>query len=180
MRIQTKIMGLSALALAYVTASPNDAHAQEDARRRAEVLTAVTACRAVIESTARLACYDQAVGALDQAERSGEVQVFDREQIRETRTRLFGLDMDRFNIFARGEPADQIDSVETSLTSARQNGNGVWTFRLSDGSTWLQIDNSRLTTRATPGSEVRIRRGAVGSYLLSVNGSRSLRVRREH
>lgn len=158
--------------------SPSLASAQTAASRPA-LLESLLACRALPAAEARLDCFDRAAAAFDEAEQQGEVTVIDRAQARETRTRLFGLDLDTAAVFGRLRQDDPVSAIETTLTSARQDGRGQWTFNLADGSIWRQIDMEAVTTRPAPGVAVRIRQGAVGSYLLSVGGARSVRARRE-
>lgn len=180
MRNKSRLLTVSGLALAAtVLAVPIGAHAQDAATARPALLEGLLACRAITATDARLACFDAAAAAFDTAEQQGEVTVIDRVQARETRTRLFGLDLDTANLFGRLRQDDPVDAIETTLTSGRQDGRGQWTFVLADGSTWRQIDMERVTSRVAPGAPVRIRQGAVGSYLLSVGGARSVRARRE-
>lgn len=171
---------LSGLAAAAATlAAPMAGHAQDSAPPRPALLEGLLSCRAITATDERLACFDAAAAAFDTAEQQGEVTVIDRVQARETRTRLFGLDLDTANLFGRLRQDDPVDAIETTLTSGRQDGRGQWTFVLADGSIWRQIDMERVTARVAPGAPVRIRQGAVGSYLLSVGGARSVRARRE-
>ena len=74
---------------------------------------------------------------------------------------------------------DEVSSVETTLTRARQGGDGKWVFRLSDGSTWRQIDSERVFFPNREGTEVRVRRAALGSFMMTVGSSRAVRVRRD-
>lgn len=167
------------VALAALLTSATTSFAQTPQPARPALLQGLLDCREVATSEARLACFDAAAAAFDVAEQQGEVTVIDRVQARETRTRLFGLDLDTANLFGRLRQDDPVDAIETTLTSARQDGRGQWTFVLADGSTWRQVDQERVTARTSPGASVRIRSAAVGSYLLSVGGSRSVRARRE-
>ena len=147
---------------------------------RAIILERLTACRVITESADRLACFDRESAVLDQAERAGDVVVVDREQVRVARRALFGFSLPSLAVFERGEAPEQIETLTTTVASARQvGGRGPWLFELENGAVWRQIDDETLGTRPTPGSAVVIRSGAFGSYLLSVNGARSLRVRRE-
>lgn len=140
----------------------------------------LSACRAVAADTERLACFDAAVGALEAARAEGQVVILDREEVEETRRRTFGLDINVLNPFAREGGMEEIEQVATTLREARQFGAGrQWLFTLEDGSVWRQIDSERLRTDPRPGMSVEIRRASLGSYLLSVNGSRSMRARRE-
>jgi hypothetical protein len=151
----------------------------QDAQPRPALLESLLACRAITPEVDRLACFDRAVAAFETAEAAGEVTVVDQAQARRTRQRLFGLDLDTVNLFGALRDDAPVGAIETTLVSARQNHREEWTFNLADGSTWLQIDDTRLNIAVRPGASVRIRRAALGSYLLSVNGARSLRVRRE-
>lgn len=145
---------------------------------RPEALTRLVACRALTDSVARLACYDAAAGALDSAERQGEVVVLDRAGVSETRRQLFGFDLTLPTLF-RGETGVELNAVETTLQSASRNGEGRWVFRLADGAIWRQIDSEPVRFDNVPGSPVRVRKAAMGSFLLTVGGSRAVRVRRQ-
>lgn len=146
---------------------------------RAPVLERLTACRSITSPDERLACFDRETATLDAAERSGDVVVVDRAQVSEARRALFGLSLPRFTLLDRGPAPEVIDRVSSTIKTARQVGQGAWLFDLEDGSTWLQVDREPLNSRARPGQTVEIRRGAIGTYFLSVNGARSLRVRRQ-
>lgn len=161
----------------WLLAAPTMAQDAETAR--STLLEAVVACRAEVSEPARLACYDRAVAALDVAERSGDLTVVDREQVRQARRSLFGFDAGDLNIFrGRGgdDPADE--ALETRLVSARQTRDG-WLFTLENGAVWRQTDSEPLRVTPRAGMPVRIRRAAMGSYMLSVDGARSLRAQRE-
>ncbi len=167
-----------ALPLVAVLAVPFSTQAQE--APRPELLNRLTACRATADEAARLACYDDAVAALDAAEREGEVVVVDRAQVRDSRRALFGFDLPSLPAFGRvttGE--DEVSSVETTLTRASRGGDGKWVFRLADGSTWRQIDSESVFFPNREGTEVRVRRAALGSFMMTVGSSRAIRVRRD-
>ena len=168
----------TALPLVAALALPALAQAQE--APRPELLNRLTDCRAMTDSTARLSCYDTAVEALDAAERQGEVVVVDRAQVRESRRALFGVDLPSLPAFGRESAAeDEVSSVETTLTRASRGGDGKWVFRLSDGSTWRQIDSETVFFPNREGTEVRVRRAALGSFMMTVGSSRAVRVRRD-
>lgn len=160
-------------------ASPQDGRASVLAGRPA-LLDSLLACRALVGADERLACFDRAAAAFDAAERGGEVTVIDRALARETRTRLFGLNLGSANLFGGLRPEAPVEAVETTLVRASQGQNGKWVLVLEDGSTWRQVDTSRLAPRPAPGQRVRIRQAAIGSYLLSVGSGRSIRARREN
>ncbi|KQY83622.1 hypothetical protein ASD25_24525 [Brevundimonas sp. Root1423] len=148
-------------------------------QERAETLSRLTACRAIADSAARLSCYDTAVSALDSAERQGEVVVMDRAQLGEARRQLFGFEMPTLPRLFGADGAAQIDSIETTLQSATQNADNRWVFRLADGGVWRQIDSDPLRIRPRQGDAVRVRKASLGSFLMTVGGSRAVRVRRQ-
>ena len=146
---------------------------------RPALLESLMACREIAASDARLACFDSASTAFETAEQQGEVTVVDRAQAQETRTRLFGLSLGNANLFGGLRLDAPIEAIESSLSAIRQDPNGKWIFTLADGSVWSQIDSERLSPRPRVGQGVRVRQGAINSYLLSVGGARSVRARRE-
>lgn len=168
------ISGLAAMAAASAL-SGQAAPVQE----RPETLARLMACRSVADSTARLACFDTAAGALDTAERQGELVVLDRAGVAETRRQLFGFQMPALPRLFGPEGAVEIESIETTLQSAALAGEGRWVFRLEDGSVWRQIDTERVNFRNRPGQAVQIRKASLGSFLLTVGDSRAVRVRRQ-
>lgn len=168
------ISGLAALAAAS-TLSAQATLPQE----RPETLTRLMACRGIAENAARLACFDTAAGVLDTAERQGDLVVIDRAGVAETRRQLFGFEMPSLPRLFGPEGAVELESIDSTLQSASSVGEGRWVFRLADGSEWRQIDSERVRFRNSPGQPVRVRKGALSSFLLTVDGSRAVRVRRQ-
>jgi hypothetical protein len=111
------------------------------------------------------------------------VVVVDRAQVRESRRRLFGLALPRLPIFGGRdddeEEEEEINSIESNIVSAQQFGYGRWIVRLEDGSTWAQTDDNVIAARPRAGQPVRVNRGALGSYMMRVNGQPGVRVRRQ-
>jgi len=169
------VISALAAAAAVVTLSGSATPPQE----RAQTLAQVTACRTIANNTARLSCYDNAVSALDSAERQGEVVVMDRAQIGEARRQLFGFELPAMPRIFGPEGAADINSLETTLQGATQASNNHWVFRLADGGVWRQIDSERVRFQNRPGQPVRIRKASLGSFLLTVGDSRAVRVRRQ-
>ena len=138
-------------------------------------------CRAVADQAARLQCYDRAAAALEAAADRRDILLVDRNQVRQTKRSLFGLDIPDFNIFGGGgeEEAEEIKSIESVVASALQDSQGRWIVKLQEGGTWTQTDNAPLALRPRPGQKVRVNRGALGSYMMSVNGQPAVRVKRQ-
>lgn len=167
------IIGLAAAALASAQTPP------PPPQQRPEMLERLTACRAVAEDAARLACYDAAAAAFDTAEREGELVVIDRAAVNETRRQLFGFEMPTLpRLFGNGSGED-LDSIESTLERASLSGENRWVFRLADGSVWRQIDSERVRFDNRPGEPVRVRKASLGSFLMTVGDSRAVRVRRQ-
>jgi len=159
---------------------PAAASAQNPTPERSALLDEISRCRTLTTDTERLACFDRAAGALEIAERQGEVVVVDRGQIREARRQLFGFEMPAMpSMFSRDEADVKIDAIETTLVSAGQGLDGKWLFRLADGSEWRQIDSDPVRFQNRAGMDVRVRRAALGSYQLTAGRSRAVRVRRQ-
>lgn len=144
---------------------------------RAPLLVAVTRCRAITESTARLACFDTSVAALDAAESSQAVIVVDQQQVRETKRSLFGITLPDVGLFGNGNDLPQI---ETTLTSATVDGAGRWSFVLADGARWTQTDDNTIASRPRPNDKVIIKRAALGSFRLSVGGQPGVKAKRQN
>lgn len=175
-----RIISATTLALIASFSLPRHGHSQNPSPERSPLLSEVARCRTITGDTERLACFDHAAGALDAAERQGEVVVVDRGQIREARRQLFGFEMPALpSMFSRDETEAKIDAVETTLVSAGQGLDGKWLFRLADGSEWRQIDSDPVRFQNRAGIDVRVRRAALGSYQLTAGRSRAVRVRRQ-
>ncbi len=150
---------------------------------RPESFEALVRCRAVTDDAARLACFDSAAAALQEAQERRDVVVVDRQQVREGRRRLFGLALPRIPIFGGGDDddddvAEQVRTLESTVSAATQVGYGQWQVTLADGAVWVQIDNNTLALRPRQGQRVVINRGALGSFMMRVNNQPGIRVRR--
>ena len=170
-----------ALLLAALPAAAASQPAQT-APQRPELFEALVRCRAIAEDAARLQCFDAAAAELQAATERRDVVVVDREQVRESRRRLFGLPLPRLPVFGGGgdeEEEDEVSSIESNIVSAHQQGYGQWVVRLEDGSTWVQTDNQVIAARPRSGQPVRVQRGAFGSYMMKVNNQPGVRVRRQ-
>lgn len=167
------LLGLASFGAGSVVAQDRDAIA------RPALLESLLACRSITTAEARLACFDRASETFDVAERQGEVTVVDQAQAHETRTRLFGLNLDGASLWGRLRQGERIEAIETTLVRASTDSRGRAVLVLADGSTWRQVDSERINARLREGAPVRVRQAAVGSFLLSVDGARSVRARRE-
>jgi hypothetical protein len=165
---------LALIPLASVTAKP------KKPLPRPEAFEALVRCRAIQTDAERLQCFDRAAGDLQEAAERRDVVMVDRKTIRETKRSLFGLDIPNLNPFGDDDSDEpEIKSVEGVVAAAFTDGNGRWVVRLQDGGTWGQTDNTPLALRPRPGHKVKINRGAIGSYMMRVNGQPAIRVKRQ-
>jgi hypothetical protein len=129
------------------------ARADDDALRR---------CRAIAEAPARLACYDAIVPARAAAAPAAASAAAPNAASR------FGL----------SAPADAVERVESRIEGRFEGWNPRGLFRLANGQVWQVADDSRgVYWLESP--KVVVRRGALGSYLLEIEGTTAMvRVRR--
>ncbi len=123
---------------------------------------ALNDCRAVAEALSRLACYDQAMAALEASIKTKDVVVIDRAELRQNKRRGFGLPFtERTVLGAAAEP-------EAKEQSARINGIALvgqfLQFTLDNGAVWRATEASFNEPKL--GSSVTIKRGALGSFRL--------------
>jgi hypothetical protein len=142
-----------------------------------EAFGRVVQCRSIAAADERLACFDREVAAMEAARASGQLVAIDRQQVRRTRSSLFGLSLPNLHIFS-DDSDDEARSVETTIRSARQGPDGRWVIQLADGARWVQTDDHQFAIYPRAGQPIRIRRGAMGSYLANVNNQSAIRVRR--
>lgn len=172
-----------AAAIAAACAAPALAQPRPQAAvtDRAAALKQLSECRAVQDPDQRLACYDAAAAAVDQAEAAGDLVVMDRAQVQTAKRSLFGFDTSALNIFDRGDPAQRVvvDNVTLTVERAYRGEGGRWVIVMSDGQVWKQIDSTDLYKAPKKGSEARIRKAALGSYFMNIDGQTAIRARRE-
>ena len=147
---------------------------------RAPVVQSVIDCRKLEDSAARLACYDKAVDAMNEAESKGDLVTIDREQRRTLRRQAFGLSLPSLNIFDRGEKPEEASRITAKVTEAYRNREGRWVVKLEDGAEWRQIDYEEPSRPPHQGSTVVISRGVVGSFFMKIDGQPFIRVHRDN
>ena len=129
-------------------------------------------CRAITDDDARLACYDALPGPAEPATTAlaaaapaagsapSAVEMFGRES--ETLRRAAGA---------------QLEEITATVVDVQSVYGGKVVVQLDNGQVWTQVDTTPIDLRS--GEAVRIRRAALGSFLLSeVGRNRSVRVRR--
>jgi hypothetical protein len=165
-------LGIASLAIS------GEASAAPPPPANAAAVKAVIDCRAVADSSERLACFDRTVAAMAQAESSGDLMTIDRAQRRAVRRQAFGLTLPSLEIFDRGEKPEEANRITAKVASARQDPMGKWMITLDDGAVWLQTDDFDLNHEPHAGSTVVISKGALGSFFMKVDGHEAFRARR--
>jgi hypothetical protein len=170
-----------ALALGGLVCAPLAAPPPQPAKAegRAQELEKLLACRKITDNAARLACFDAASAAFDQAEAKGDIVVVNREQARKVRRQAFGFTLPSMSLFERGEKPEEINTVQAKVAAVRQNGAGKWVIRLEDGAVWVQVDANEINPDPQPGELAEIKRASLGSYMLVLPHHRSFRAHRQ-
>lgn len=169
------ISGLATIGLAM--AAPASSKTQPlAAAPPPKIFTDVIQCRTITDNAERLACFDRSVGTLAAAQANKEVYVADKEAISEARRGLFGFSLPKLKIFGDEDMADDMKSIETTISGVGQWQRGL-VLTLKDGAKWRQTDSAYLD-RPKIGSTIRIRRAAMGSYFGSLEGQPGFRIER--
>ncbi len=147
---------------------------------RAKALEDLSHCRTIAEDQARLACFDQAAAAFDEAEKAGDIVVVDRAQAHEVKRQAFGLNLNgALGIFDRGLHADKVDNVTVTVAKAEQSPTGKWIVTTTEGQVWRQIDSDPLDEAPRPGEQAVISQGSLGSFFFKVGHDRAMRAHRD-
>jgi len=173
-----RIGALSASGFALALALGSPSLAADVKTKRAAAFQAVLDCRATTDAAARLTCFDAAASSLDQAETKGDIVVIDREQASTARKQAFGFELPSLDIFDKVMPKEDLDRVTVTLKDAYRGKDGKWVMVLEDGAVWRQIDAETPFNAPRAGSTVKIRRAALGSFFLNIDGQTAIRAQR--
>lgn len=154
------------------------AAAKDKAPPRPVQIEELYACRDIADPAARLACFDREVGELSAADTAREITFTDRATAREARRGLFGFSFPKLGGIFGGDE-DEVKEIETVLRSASVDRSGKYTLVMEDGAVWVQIDTTRLVRDPKPGQKVKIKAASMGSYFASIDGGRTIRMKRD-
>ena len=170
--------GFGALGLAVLLAS--GAASAKDPKKTPppppQQVNELLACRGIADAGQRLACYDKTAATIGDAVAKEELVVFDKDSVQKTKRGLFGFSIPNLGIF--GDEEGQIDQVEGTITGYGHNADGGYIFRLADGSRWSQQDGKPIAIPPQNGDKVVIKRGVLGSYMLSLAKQPGVKVKR--
>jgi len=141
------------------------------------LLSDVQKCRQIGEDAARLACYDRTVNVLATASARGDINVIDRQSMREVRRSLFGFSVPKLPFFSNSKEQEPKETV-TTLTGFRELGNDFYRFSLKDPeSTWETLDAAFIMTPKI-GEKVTVKRGSLGNYFVQFGRDREVSAHR--
>jgi hypothetical protein len=184
-----------------VAAAAVAAMVPDSAQAQSALPEALRACVALDNDAERLACFDRAVGALDAraaaaaAERARLADIRAREaaaraaaeqaeQARLAAQAAAQAKVDRFGAEAvtkgPGDPASgaDLDELTAKIIAVTDAGLGLSVIDLDNGQRW-RMTEADAGAVIRPGDAVRLKRGALGSYRMSLQRSgRTLRVLR--
>lgn len=144
------------------------------------LFTAFTQCRSIAGDAERLACFDAAATRLAEAAEKREIVVLDRAEVRKTRRSLFGFNLPRLPFFGGGNDDDpdepEFQEINSKVASLRGIGYGKWRIGIEDGAVWQTTEAMRGNPKV--GDAVRIKKGLMGAYFLSVDEARAAKAMR--
>lgn len=143
-------------------------------------LNAILACRNIADPQARLACFDANAKSLAGAEESHAIVVLDRAQVRKTRRSVFGFNIPDLGLFGAKTPGEEAEDRELDaiVRDARLDQDGRWLITLDNGAVWRQTDDQVIALPPRSGSKIVIRRAALGSFFLRVDGQPGVKAQR--
>lgn len=170
----------AAAAMAVLAGTPL---AAQDTKSESSYIKSLRECQAKTDPAARLACYDSAVAAVVEATSEGELRVVDREEVRQTRRKLFGFSLPDFGIFSGKDDkddsaeAEEFTSLQTTISGVR-SVNGKYVLVTAEGAQWQLDETPARLMRPKVGQPLEIKAGALGSYFLRINEQKGVKGRR--
>ena len=176
--LTTALTGVCA-ALVLAPASGASAAKNEIEPGRAAMVQALSDCRKVTDDAARLACYDKAAGAIDQAESKGQLVVIDQAQAKAVRRQAFGFNLPTLHLFDRATKNEEgFDRLDLDVASVHHSSDGKWVFVATTGAVWRQTDSEELALDPHPGSKLLVKNAALASFFCKVDGQPQVRCER--
>ena len=149
---------------------------EDTALARPKAFDDVVACKLIENPEQRLACYDEKVVALDNAQKNKDIILTDKAAVKEAQRGLFGFQIPKLKIF--GSSDDDVAEIEAIVKLVTANRAGQVTITLEDGARWQQVDTKILNREPKAGSKARIRLASMGSYLVSFDSGPAVRMKR--
>lgn len=141
------------------------------------------ACSKIENDAERLSCYDTTVQSLEAWEAAGEITTISRSEVNELQKDSFGFSLPtlaRSVIPKFGEDENsEIQTVEFAVSSVRKSPLGKLIITLENGQVWEQTGSKQVNFSQKRGAEsAEIKRAALGSFKMKLDGGRSFRAKR--
>lgn len=146
-------------------------------------VAALRTCQNKTDPAERLACYDTAVAAMVTASSDGEVRVVDADDVRQTRRKLFGFALPDLGVFGGDsdkndpEKAGEFTTLNTTISGVRGSGQTL-VVTTAEGAQWQLDEMPARLMKPKVGQTLEIKKGALSSYFLRINGQRGIKGRR--
>lgn len=161
------------LGLIGTAVTTSSAHAQVPEN---SPLIQVYSCKAISEPLERLACFDNAVGTLEQREAKKEIVAIDSETAKTFKREAFGFSLPslpKLGLPSLGDSGED-EALELEVKSVNESRVG-YTITMKNGQVWREV-SGRLNYIPRGDLTATISKGAMGSYLLSLsNGKERVR-----
>jgi hypothetical protein len=142
------------------------------------VVQSLLDCRKLADGAERLACFDKATAAIEQATANGDLVALDRAQRRAARRQAFGFILPSLSFLERGEKSEE-DHITATVVDAGRNALDQWVITLDDGAVWRQTEAVELGRRPHKGSKAVISKGILGSFFMTIDGQGAGKAKRE-
>lgn len=153
---------------------------------QAQVPDRLIACASTVDDAERLACYDAAVKGLGaDARAASEAREKEATAARAAAAAAASAaaaraaaeaEAARKDSFGKATAADAVSELTAGISEVLKDASGKAVFVLDNGQIWRQADGFTLPN-ARVGTQVTVRRGALGSFRLApANSNRSVQV----
>ena len=165
----------AAAGLALTAGAPAQAQVADEI-----VLNIMRECARIDDPTARLACYDNNIRSAGANPRSipGEMaRPSGGAAVIQPRAGGFGAD----DLRSRAQPGvarGGASQISTRVSGVRERQPNTWLVELENGNQWLMSESVGGFRPPSRGDTIEIERGALGGYLMVVNGQQGVRVTR--
>ncbi len=144
---------------------------------------AIYACAEIADDMERLACYDDSVGRLEAAEAAGEVTTISKAEVEEIERDSFGFSLPSIarNVLPKfgNDEGEKLQEVVFAVDSISRRSNDKIRITLENGQIWDQSDDKWVFYSKKRGVEsAEIKRAALGSFKMKLDGGKAFRVKR--
>lgn len=141
-------------------------------------LSDIETCDQIAADQERLKCFDREVAKARALEADAPAVPAQPQATELTPQQKMGLTPGKI-VKLESPPEAELKELSAKIQAAATSASGRGVFTLDNGQVWRQVEaDPHFSVR--PGDSVRITRGALGSYFMSVSAHMSTRVSRTH